>query len=57
MTSSPLSIRACLLRGGFLDAHLRQAVLDGLGHAAQRLHFGDQLPGLVGEVSGQRFST
>jgi hypothetical protein len=39
--------------GGFLDPHLRQSLLDRLGHAAQRLHFGDQFPGLLGKVSGQ----
>jgi hypothetical protein len=54
ITSSPLSMRACLRRGGLLDAQLRQAVLDGLGHAAERLHLLDQLPRLVGEVLRQR---
>jgi hypothetical protein len=35
MVSLPESIMRLAPRGGFLDAQLRQAGLDGLGHAAE----------------------
>ena len=39
---------------GLLDAQLRHARLDGLGHAAERLDLLDQLPRLVGEALRER---
>ena len=41
-------------RRRFLDAQLRHARLDRLGHAAERLDLFDQLPRLVGEARGER---
>src|SRR5574343_755164 len=38
-----------------LDLHLGPAGFDGLGHAAHRLDFLDDAPGLVGHVLGQLF--
>ena len=39
--------------GGFLDAHLGQAVVDGLGHAAQLLHLLDVAPGAADQLVGK----
>ena len=39
--------------GGLLDAHLGDALLDGLGHAAGLLGLLDVRPGPLGEVVGQ----
>ena len=43
-----------LARGRFLDAHLRHPGLDGACHAALLLDLGDELPGAVGDLLGQR---
>ena len=40
-------------RGGFLDAQLRQAGLDGARHAAEFLDFLDVAPGLFGKIVGE----
>ena len=40
-------------RRGLLDAHLRDALLDGLGHAARLLGLLDVRPGPLGEVVGE----
>ena len=50
ITSSPRSMRGLAARRRLLDAQLRHARLDGLGHAAERLDLLDQLPRLVGEA-------
>src|SRR5262249_40566651 len=42
-------------RGAFLDAQLGQALLDRLGHAAERLDLGDELHGLGGDRVRQAF--
>ncbi len=41
--------------GAGFDLHLGPAGFDGLGHAAHRLDFLDDAPGLVGHVLGQLF--
>jgi hypothetical protein len=41
--------------GGFLDAVLRQAFGDGLGHAAVLFDFLDQLPRALFQLAGQLF--
>ena len=41
------------LGGGFLDAQLRDAGLDRLGHAAELFDLLDMAPGLLGELGGQ----
>jgi hypothetical protein len=41
------------LGGGFLDSQLRNAGLDRLGHAAERLNLLDMAPGLGGEIAGE----
>ena len=49
-----VGVDTALLAGtGLLDAHLGHAALDGLGHAAQLLHFLDVGPGAVGELVGE----
>ncbi len=40
-------------RGGLLDPQLGDAGVDGLGHAAGRLHLLDVLPGAPGQVVGE----
>ena len=48
-------VDAGLLAGrSLLDAHLRNAGLDGLGHTAQLLDLLDALPGFMGDLVGQR---
>ena len=54
MTSSPRSTRGLAARRRLLDAQLRHARLDRLGHAAERLDLLDELPRLVGEARGER---
>ena len=54
IVSSPRSTARLAPRRGFLDAQLRHARLDGLGHAAERLDLFDQLPRLVGEALRER---
>ena len=49
----PESMRACVFRGGFLDAQLGRAVLDGLGHAAKRVDFLNMGQCARGQVVGQ----
>ena len=46
-------MRAWVRADGLLDAALGQAVLDGLGHAAQRLDLGDVGQRAGGQVGGQ----